>query len=359
MNTNLNHTSLAQAAEILKTEEFAAFADAVRATFARKGFVFLSGSGDTGRVGIRLERAWRKALNSLMEKYPQVAPALEEKLVAVRNVDMAGEYAVIESPAFLSQNNAYGRGMMRANGLGFLRKDLFLGIDPTADTPSTLGSCHYALIHLVDMYMLTCVKPEVEKNRSTKEVFTHPYCRYLTAPDLRVLEIICAVALEAALWDILEANGIPNEFPGYAWFADKLTAMKTDARLDYAGRTLCADEYLIDTLCFTAEHPQFQAKNPNYETEEAWERCFLRKPRCMEWTGDFYQSLGLSDQQIKSLPNLTSKGLTQIPIGKESLTEQDALMVDSLLDGCDLPLTHMEIFQHLTINQLLESLVNE
>ena len=124
MNTKLNTTSLAQTAEILKTAEFVAFADAVRATVARKGLVFFSGSGTPGRIGIRLERACRKAIGSLMAKYPEAAPALEEKLVAVRNVDMAGEYAVIESPAFLSQNNAYGRGMMRANGLGFLREDL-------------------------------------------------------------------------------------------------------------------------------------------------------------------------------------------------------------------------------------------
>lgn len=353
MKTNLN-----QAAEILKTAEFAAFADAVRATIARKGFVFLSGSGTPGRIGIRLERAWRKAIGSFMEKYPEAAEALEEKLVAVRNVDMAGEYAVIESPAFLSQNNAYGRGMMRANGLGFYRKDLFVGIDPTADTPSTLGSCHYALIHMVEMYMLTCVKPEIEKNRSTKEVFTHPYCRYFTAPDLSILEILCAVSLEAALWDVLEANGIANEFPGYGWFADKLTSLNADASLTYTGKTLCADEYLMDALCFTAEHPQFQAKNPNYETAEAWERCFLRKPRCMEWTGDFYQSLGLSDPQIDSLPNLTSKGLLQTPVGKESLTDTNALMLDTLPELQDLPQTHMDIFQHITLKLLLESLAN-
>ena len=357
MNTKFNSTSLAQAAEILKTEEFAAFADAVRATFAKKGYVYFSGCDTSGRLGIRLERAWRKAIGSFMEKYPQAAPALEEKVVAVRNVDMAGEYSVIASPACLSQNNAFGRGMMRANGLGFYRKDLFVGIDPTGDTPSTLGSAHYAQIHLVDMYMLTCVKPDVEKNRSTKEVYTHPHCRVLTVADALAQELVCAVALEAALWDILEANGIPNEFPGYAQIAEKLAEMQV-APLTYNGRTLCADEYLMDALCFAAEHPQFQVKNPNYETEEAWERCFLRKPRCIEFTGDFYQSLGLTDKQINELPDLTSKGLTQIPIGKESLIEQDALMVDSLLDGCDLPQTHMEIFQHLAVGLLLNSLAN-
>lgn len=355
----MNNISLQKAAEILKTPEFSAFADAVRATFGKNSFVYFSGSGDPGRVGIRLERAWRNALNNLMEQYPQAASALEEKLVAVRNVDMAGEYAVIESPAFLSQNNAYGRGMMRANGLGYLRKDLFVGIDPTADTPSTLGSCHYALIHLVDMYMLTCVQPDVEKNRSTVEVFTHPYCRHLTAHDLQVLEIISAVALEASLWDILEANGIPNQFPGYDWFAQQLAAMNTDAVLSYSGKTLCSDEYFIDALCFAAENPKFQAKNPNCETEEAWQRCFLRNPRCMEWTGDFYQSLGLTDQQIASLPNLTAKGLTHIPIGKESLTDADALMLDSQPALSDLPQTHMAIFQHITVKVLLESLLHE
>ena len=354
MNTNTN--SLQQAAKILKTPEFAVFAEAVSVTFFRKGFVYFSGVNNSGRLSIRLERAWRNALHTLMEKYPEIAPTLEEKLNSVRSVDMAGEYAVIASPACFNDNNAYGRGMMRANGLGYQRKDLFVGIDPTGDTISTLGSAHYAEVHLVEMYMLTCVEPDVEKNRCTKEVYTHPHCRVLTVADPLAQEIVCAVALEAALWDILETAGIPYDFPGYGWFAEQLANLQI-APLTYNGKTLCADQYLLDALCFAAEHPQFQAKNPNYETAEAWERCFLRKPRCIEFTGDFYQSLGLTDQQINELPNITTKGLTQIPIGKESLTEQDALMVDALVEGADLPETHTNIFQRLSVKLLLESLV--
>ena len=354
MNSNTN--SLQKAAEILKTPEFTAFAEAVSVTFSRNGFVYFSGVNNSGRLSIRLERAFRNALHSLMEKYPEAAPALEEKLSSVRSVDMAGEYAVIASPACFTDNNAYGRGMMRANGLGFLRKDLFVGIDPTGDTISTLGSAHYAEIHLVDMYMLTCVEPDVEKNRCTKEVYTHPHCRVLTVADPLVQEIVCAVALEAALWDILEAAGIPYAFPGYDQIAEKLANLQI-APLTYSGKLLYADQYLLDALCFAAENTQFQVKNPNYETAEAWERCFLRKPRCIEFTGDFYQSLGLTDQQINELPNLTAKGLMQIPIGKESLTEQDGLMVDALVEGADLPETLMNIFQRLSVKLQLESLV--
>ena len=351
----MNKTPFQTSAEILKTEEFSAFAQAIRNALAEGGKVFFSGSSAAGRLGIRLERAWRKAVLSLQKKYPQAAARLEEKLDSIRNIDMAGEYSVIASPQCLSQSNIFGRGMMRANGVGLNRNNLFIAIDPAADTPSTLGSAHFVLIHLVPMYMLTCKAPVVELNRHTKEVFTLPYCRVLTAADLLTLEILCAVALESAL---LELCGDAKSFPGFDWFAAKLASMPSVKPLVYSGSTLCADEFLLDALCFAAEHPQYQVKNPNRETAEAWEHCFLRQPRCQDWPADFYQSLGFSNAQIQSLPNITAKGLLQIPIGKEAFTDESALNVDALLDGYDLPETHMEIFRHLAVGLLLNSLTN-
>lgn len=352
-----NH-SLQNAAQLLRTSEFAAFVNVFRTAFAKHDRVNLTGTGEAGRLCIRMERAWRKAVHTLMEKYPQAVPALEEQLDYFRHIDIGGEYSVITTPACLSQSNPFGRGMMRARGVASADRDVVVCIDPTGDTPSTLGSAHFALIHLAPMYMLTCAAPDVEKNRHTREVYTHPNCRILTGADLHVFEILCAVAVEASLWDILETAGIPNGFPGYEWFAAKLEALPSAADLAFAGKTLCADEYFLDALCFAAEHSQFQVKNPNHETAGAWERCFLRSPRCLSWPADFYQALGFTNQQIRSIPDISEKALMQIPIGKETLTDSNALMVDTLLDSYDLPETFMDIFQHITVNLLLKSLIN-
>lgn len=351
-----NH-SLKNAAEILRTPEFSAFADAFRVAFTKNDRVNLTGTGEAGRLAIRLERAWRKAATILMEKYPQAVPVLEQQLPYLRHIDIAGEYSVIATPPCLPQSNIFGRGMMRATGVASAGRDTVICLDPTGDTPSTLGSAHYALIHLAPTYILTCQEPDAEKNGRTKEVYTHPNCKVLTVADTHVMEILCAVAVEAALWDLLESAGIPNDFPGYAWFADQLEALQVSP-LTYSGNTLLADDYLLNILCFAAKHPRFQVKNPNYETAEAWERCFLRQPRCLEWPADFYQSLGFSNAQIQSIPDISANALMQIPIGKESFTQQDGLMVDVLLDDIDLPETHMDIFQHLTVNLLLESPAN-
>ena len=353
----MNLTALKNAAEILRTSEYAAFAELFRSTFLKSDRINLTGTGDAGRLAIRLERAWLKTAQKLMEQYPQAVPALEARLNYFRHVDIGGEYSVIATPPYLPDSNIFGRGMMRATGVASANRDILICLDPTGSTPSTLGSAHYGLIHLAPTYILTCQEPQPEKNRHTKEVYTHPNCRYMVVSDLRVMEILCAVAIEAALCDVLESAGVPGNFPGYEWFAQQLEAMNLTA-LSGAETTLLADEYLLDALCFAAEHPNFQAKNPNRETSDAWEHCFLRMPRCLEWTADFYQSLGFSNHQIQTLPNITAKALLQVPVGKETLSGESGLNVDALLDGMELPETYFDIFQHLSIRLLLDSLTN-
>jgi len=88
-----NH-SLQNAAQLLRTSEFAAFVDTIRAAFARNDRVNLTGTGTAGHLCIRLERAWRKAVLNLMGKYPQAVPALEKQLNYFRHIDIAGEYSV-------------------------------------------------------------------------------------------------------------------------------------------------------------------------------------------------------------------------------------------------------------------------
>lgn len=353
----MNHASLQKSAELLRTPEFAAFADTIRAAVAVNNRVNFIGTNAAGRLAIRLERAWQKATVELMEKYPQVAPALEERKGYFRHIHFAGEYAVIDVPECLSQSNTFGRGMMRAHGVASANRDVAICLDPTGNTSVTLGAAHYALIHLAPMYMLTCVAPDAEENGRTKEVYTHPNCRVLTVADLFVMELMCAVAAEAALWDLLENAGVSNAFPGYEWFADRLEALQIPS-VARVGNMLLADDYLLNALCFAADQPLFQAKNPNRETAQAWAHCFLREPRCLSWPADFYQSLGFSNAQIAALPDLSANALLQIPIGKESLQNPEGLNLDVLVQKCDLPQTFMDIFQNITADLMLNSLIS-
>lgn len=353
----MNLTALKSAAEMLRTSEYTAFAELFRTTFRKNDRINLTGTGDAGRLAIRLERAWLKAAKKLMAQYPQAASALEPRLGYFRHIDIGGEYSVIATPPYLPDSNIFGRGMMRASGVASANRDFLVCLDPASDTPSTLGSAHFGLIHLAPTYILTCQQPQPEKTGRTKEVYTHPNCKYLVVADLYVMEILCAVAIEAALCDVLETVGIPNTFPGYAWFADQLEALELTAPT-CKETTLLADEYLLDALCFAAEHPGFQAKNPNRETADAWEHCFLRNPRCLEWPADFYQSLGFSNHQIQTLPDITAKALMQVAIGKETLSGESGLNVDALIAGMKLPETYFEIFQHLSIRLMLDTLVN-
>lgn len=347
---------LQNAANTLRSPEFSAFANALRAAFAKNFRVNITGIGTAGRIGIRLERVWRKIVCDLMEKYPQTVPTLENRLPYFRHVDLVGECDVLGTPELLAQSNIYGRGVMRAAGVASARRDFVVCLDPTADTPSTLGSCHFSLIHLAETYCITCVKPDPEKSKYAREVFTHPYCKVLTVADPMVMEILCAVALEAALWDLLEVSGLPNEFPGFDWFADHLTALQLQDTPAYTGNLLCADEYLLEALCFAAEHPRFKAMNPAFETAEAWERCFLQQPPCLGWPADFYQGLGFSNDQIRCIPDNSAEALLRTPIGKEALPSQDGLMLDAIVEKYTLPQTHMEIFQRLVANLHLKAL---
>jgi len=424
-----------RAAQTLKTAEYAAFADTIRSTLAGGGRVVFSGCGSSGRLSMGLERAWRKGVRKLIEAYPQAAPVLEEKLEAVGNIMTGGDYAVIRAAEAFEDSTLLGRAQCREWKL--TEKDLLVGVTATGETTSILGSAIQALEDGVPVYMLICADPAPlpGKMARAKAVYTHPNCHVLSLPcgpmaltgstrmqSSTFEQFAAAVALEAALWDILAVCGAANGFHGYGWYGQQFADMvhqllsqsSVEQLADATGReqriyeaggliTLYADDYLLDVLTDTTERsptfmtppfcsadmtdqPQSWAfvKNPNCTTVEAWVRCFLRQPNCIEWDREVYAQLGLTQRQIENIPDISRKALTRFLIGRESDPKREnavashALWVDVTAApdsfrscaasytsaseltvaaaGIMLPQTHMEIYEHLCIKLMLNTL---
>jgi N-acetylmuramic acid 6-phosphate etherase len=167
--------------------------------------------------------------------------------------------------------------------------------------------------------------------------------------------------------------------------------------------TLFADEFLLDVLTDTTERaPTFMTppfcsedmveqplswafvKNPSCDTETAWCKCFLREPRCIEWGKETYEALGLTQNQIEKIPDISGKALKRFAIGNEPAKRREAspasfaLWVDakaapeSFLEaarryessaqltledaGLSLPETGMDLYEHLAVKLLLNTL---
>lgn len=100
--------------------------------------------------------------------------------------------------------------------------------------------------------------------------------------------------------------------------------------------TYLADEYMLDVLTDTTERsptfmiPPFRAaddllsprswafvKNPHWMTIEAWSQMLRRNPRGLTWTRPVYESIGAPDKIIANPPQLDNSRIYQFRIGNE------------------------------------------
>ncbi len=182
-------------------------------------------------------------------------------------------------------------------------------------------------------------------------------------------------------------------------------ATRDEQRVYEAGglMTLFADEYMLDVLTDTTERaPTFMtppfcssdmvgkepswafAKNPACDTKTAWTRCFLRRPNCLEWDKATYARLNFTPEQIERIFDIGVEALERFMIGNEPMPEREnvpcshAMWVsaDSApeeffasaaryashseftleMAGVTLVKTHMDIFEHLSMKLMLNTL---
>ena len=375
-----------RAAQTLAGERYAAFADAVRKTLAEGGRVIFSGCGSSGRLSMRLEQSWRNAIAKLSDQYPQAKEALEEKLDHVGNIMTGGDYAVIRAVESFEDSTALGEEQARL--LGLQEGDLLVGVTATGETTSILGTAMQALRDGASVYMLICAdhKPLIEKMARARVVYNDPKCRVMFLPcgpmaltgstrmqSSTFEQLAGCVALEGALFDILQQSGVDADFKGYGWYGEQFAHMTRqlmgerpvgvlaeaticEQKVYEAGGlvTLFADEFLLDVLTDTTERaPTFMTppfcsadmagqeqswafvKNPTCSTQDAWIGCFLREPNCIEWDREKYVQLGLTDRQINKIRDISGRALKRFLIGNEPMPEREnapcshALWVDA------------------------------
>ena len=424
-----------RAVETLGTEAYAEFADTIRKTIAQGGRVIFSGCGSSGRLSMRLEQSWRNAVAKLSAQYPEAEAALMEKLEAVGNIMTGGDYAVIRAAESFEDSTRLGAEQARE--LGLCEKDLLVGVTATGETTSILGSAIQALRDGATVYMLICAnhKPLIERMERARVVYTNSNCKVMFLPcgpmaltgstrmqSSTFEQFAASVALEQTLYDLLKSQGIAVCAREYSWYGERFLEMTrqlmADKAVDLLAKaseteqtvyekgglvTLFADEYLLDVLTDTTERaPTFMTppfcssdmqqqeqswafvKNPCCCTEEAWVRCFLREPNCIEWDRKKYAQLGLSERQINKIPDISLAGLKRFMIGNEPMPQREnaphsyALWVDAdvapeafeeqakryqmsaqltIADaGVELPKTGMDMFEHICIKLMLNTL---
>ena len=366
---------MAQRAEqTLESAQYAQFADTIRNTLSAGHKVVFSGCGSSGRLSMGLERMWRSGIAKLSAQYPQAKKALEEKLENVGNIMTGGDYAVIRAVESFEDSPELGKEQTRQWNLG--EGDLLVGVTATGETTSILGTAVQALSTGADVYMLICAdhKPLVEKMDRARQVYLHPKCRVLNLPcgamaltgstrmqSSTFEQLAGAVALESALLDVVRGCGVQLEIPEYGtygkYFRNAIAqlqspqAVRKIAQASHlekatyeagAVMTLYAGEYLLDVLTDTTERaptfmtppfcssdmsdqPQSWAfvKNPTCDTLTAWEKCFLRQPRCVEWDKDTYARLGFTPRQIEKISPIGIDALRKFCIGNEQMPERE------------------------------------
>ena len=363
-----------RAYETLMTPEYAQFAEAVIATLRRGNRVIFSGCGSSGRLSMGLERMWLRAIDFLSQKHPDSASKLNEKRHCVGNIMTGGDYAVIRAAESFEDSTALGK--LQAKIRNLQAGDLLVGVTATGETTSILGTAQQALQDGAQVYMLICAdhKPLIKKMARAREVYTHPNCATINLPcgpmaltgstrmqSSTFEQFVAGVALEAALFEILRDCGEDVTFPGYNWYGAQFTQMigqlLSDSAVDLLAKTtdternlyengglitLFADEYLLDVLTDTTERsptfmtPPFSSadmanepqswafvKNPTCSTEDAWTKCFLRRPNCIDWPRETYESLGMTENQIERIPDVSTKALYRFIIGNEAAPERE------------------------------------
>lgn len=357
-----------RAVETLGGEKYKAFADSIRNTLKNGGKVIFSGCGSTGRICMRLENSWRNALEMLSKRYPDAKDRLLSMSDKVGYIQTGGDYALIRAVESFEDSTELGREQAREWKLK--KGDMLVGITATGETTSILGTAVQALEDGANVNMLICAEPEplVEKMARCRAVYTHENCSYLfllsgsfaltgssRMQSSTFEQLCCAVALEGALYDILESAGVAVSFEGYEFYGRQFKVMTKQLLSDkcvsvlaeatekeqsvYENKsliTMFADDYLLDVLTDTVERsPTFMTppfcsldmagqepswayvKNPLYDTETAWERCFNHIPRCIEWDLDKYRELKFTEEQVARITDISRKALLRFQIGNE------------------------------------------
>ncbi|MBE7046401.1 MAG: hypothetical protein E7396_03195 [Ruminococcaceae bacterium] len=355
--------------QIIHSEYFDQFYENVLSSLINGGRIVVSGCGSTGRLAMRLENSWRCAIADLCKTGMDLS-AYEDKVISLMT---GGDYTIIR--AVESFEDYIELGAKQAEDLCLCEKDILVGVTATGETTSILGTAKQALADGAKVWMIVCSDPMpvMKKLDRARDVFGHSNCNaiYMKCGGMAVTgssrmqsstieQAIIASCLEMCLSEIISDSDINKDAHKNQLSTDfkkciiavsddtVVETIKTQAETEcqlYEKNgliTYYADEYLLDVLADTTERgptfcvPPFKpksminavpswsfVKNPTLNTEEAWEKCFERSPRCINYTAEDYRKIGITEADIQKIPQIDCKALYEFQIGYESNAERE------------------------------------
>ncbi len=357
--------------------------------------VCFSGCGSTGRLAIALEEMWRFAFDT-----GTVADAeMEQSARADQacSIMTGGDRALIRSVENFEDYRAFGARQVA--DLKLAEGDILVAVSEGGETSSVIGTVEEALRRGCTVFFIfnnprELLIEQIERSRRIIEdprvtdidLFSGPMAlsgsTRMQATTIEML--VLGIALEEALVtarppDPATAHRQQARLDRVDAFARLVLSLSRDSNRETMARlasdeadlytqgglvTYIAGDFLLDIFSDTTERsptfmlPPFRpsddqesplswsfAKDPRYNTQEAWLRMLRREPRGISWTEEDYRSMNAPSDIAAKPPTLDAAEIYRYAIGREadpsrwSTRKSLALWVDvdGSLDGYDLP----------------------
>lgn len=289
-----------------KEDEISCLAQEIEATLREGGRVFFYGCGATGRLALSIETLWRM----------EVSESEKDRVVGFMS---GGDLALVHSIENFEDHPEFGARQVRE--IGFGKNDLLVSCTEGGETPSVIGATEQAAkISKRKPWFLYCNPDEIlqkvaRSRRVLKNSKIKKICLAVGPMSLSGSTRLQATTVLqlAAGWALLQHQPSyqNSSLLGFLQFVKKsdytfLTPfVETESAIYKKGEFLLYEtkEYAITLLTDTTERsPTFSL--PGFEnqrepstkaalayltlpgtknTESAWEKLLLRKPRPLEW----------------------------------------------------------------------------
>lgn len=281
-------------------------------TFSEGGRIYICGCGATGRLAISLERIWR-----------EVNPQKTNQVIGFM---AGGDNAFVHAIEGFEDFPEYGAHQLR--DLNFSESDLFIGVTEGGETPFVIGATHEAReISLNQPYFLYCNPDEVLKNvaQRSAEVIEDSRIQNICL-DVGPMALAGSTRMQAStvlmaaigiclFGEAQSAKQLAQEIhklsESYLSFPieklEKFVIKEANTYLDGHYSIYKADDFSSTVFTDTTEraptfslapfdnfrYPQkvssltYVSIPGTHNSQQAWERLFLRPTRTLSWSADF------------------------------------------------------------------------
>lgn len=323
------------------------YAEMVEAMKNARRIVF-SGCGATGRLAILLESAY---LEAFPEKH------------RVCSIMTGGDFALIRSVE--NFEDYPGVGKKQVEDLEIDHRDILIGITATGETASIIGSAREAALRGAKVFMLICVPADLPASRieRCRELYSMPNVTVIsmliggmaltgsTRMQSSTIEfLVASSALERALGtegidyagafeDLMASLDEAESSQNIADMIDfEYNAYQKHELIDYIAHDLAIDilsdtterspTFMIPPYKFiedeSSPEPWAMLRDEDAATEDIWQKCLKRAPRCIAWKKEDYINSGLAEIVKNKVPVIDAEMLMHIPLGGKIPARQNA-----------------------------------